>query len=61
MKLPSLGEVKKALGALTVMESAAVGYGLIDSATAGLVTAALGVATAGVVYLLDNEKRTPAA
>lgn len=56
VKLPTLGEVKKALGALGVMEAAAVGYGLIDSATAGLITAALGVATSGVVYLLRNRE-----
>lgn len=57
MKLPTLGEIKKTLGALGVMEVSAVGFGLIDSATAGLMTAVLGVATAGVVYLLNNEKK----
>jgi hypothetical protein len=60
VKLPTLPEVRKALGALGVMEAAAVGYGLIDSATAGFITAGLGVATAGVVWLLNNEKpKTP--
>lgn len=57
MKLQTLGEIKKTLGALGVMVPTAVGFGLIDSATAGLVMGGITVATAGVVYLLNNEKK----
>lgn len=47
---------KKALGAAAVMVTSAVGFGLVDSATAGIATGVIGVATVGVVYLLKNEK-----
>lgn len=48
-------DAKKALGALLAMESAAVGFGLLDSTTAGVITGCIGVATAGLVYALKNE------
>lgn len=57
MKLNTvLTDAKKALGALTVGVASAVGFGFLDSAEAGLITGGIGVASAVVVYLLDNEK-----
>lgn len=67
MKLPKLptvakinevlADAKKALGALGVMTTAAVGFGLLDSATAGLVLGGIGVLTTGVVWVLDNDSK----
>lgn len=50
-----LTEARKALGVLAVMEGAAVGYGILDSQLAGYITAGIGVALAGVTFLLPND------
>lgn len=52
-----LTDAKKAIGALVVGEAAAVSAGLIGNETAGLVTGALGVASAVVVYLLPHDSK----
>lgn len=47
-------DAKKAVGVVSAIEAAAVGYGLLDGATAGYVTAGLGAVSGAIVYLLRN-------
>lgn len=49
-----LADARKAIGALTIGEAAAVTAGLLGDQTAGYVAGAIGVANAVVVYLLKN-------
>lgn len=52
-------EAKKAIACLATMEAAAISLGVIDGRVAFWVTGVLGVLTAGVTYMVPNDKKVP--
>lgn len=55
MKLPTfITDAKKAVVAATSFDALAVGLGIFDSQTAGVITAVLGAITTVLVYMARN-------